>query len=255
MASLADEGGSGIAWPAPPSELTLAPDAVHVWRLPLAQPDHCLERLRQTLTPDERGRAERFYFERHRQRFLAGRGLLRAILARYLHQPPETLRFAYGLHGKPTVEAGGDLHFNLSHSGDAGLLGITHGREIGVDLEQVRPRGNLEELAQRFFAPAEVAALAAVAPAEKTLAFFHGWTRKEAFLKAGGEGLSRLLDQFTVSLRPGEPARLLAVAGDREEASRWELRALTPWPDFVACVALREHDWRLCCWDGERFAL
>jgi 4'-phosphopantetheinyl transferase len=93
--------------------------------------------------------------------------------------------------------------------------------------------------------------LADVAAANKEREFFHCWTRKEAFLKAGGEGLARPLDEFTVSLRPGEPARLLAVESDAEEAPLWSLHSLTPWPDYVACVALRDHGWNLCCFDGK----
>jgi 4'-phosphopantetheinyl transferase len=248
--NLADRESSGISWETPPAALSLEHDEVHVWRLALDAPHTCLARLWLTLAGDERARAERYFFEQHRQRFIAGRGFMRAILARYLHQQPDSLRFCYGPNGKPSLAADGVLPFNLSHSEDGGLLAVSRSRELGVDLEQVRPRPNLEELAQRFFAPAEVAALAEVAAAEKDLAFYNCWTRKEAFIKASGEGLARPLDQFTVSLRPGEPARLLAVHGDPQEASRWEIRSLTPWPDFVACVALRARGWALRCWDG-----
>jgi len=246
-----DSASSGCEWSDAPPSLALAREEVHAWRFRLDAPDDCVQRLWPMLADDERERARRFYFERHRRRFILGRGVLRAILGSYLHLAPESLRFGYGMHGKPVVEAAGDLHFNLSHSADAALLGLTRGREIGVDLEQVRTREHLEELAQRFFAPSEVTALAAVDPAAKELAFFNCWTRKEAFLKAGGEGLARPLDQFSVSLRPGEPARLLAVAGDSDEAARWTLRPLTPWPGFVACVAIRDHGWDIRCWNGQ----
>jgi 4'-phosphopantetheinyl transferase len=248
--SLADPAGSGSEWKTPP-RLTLAPHEIHVWRFALDAPDERRESLWRTLAEEERKRARRFYQERHRRRFAIGRGVLRVLLGRYLQKPPGRIQFRYGMHGKPVLEEGGDLHFNLSHSGDAGLLALTRGQEIGIDLEQVRSRDHLEELAQRFFAPAEVAALAAVAPADKELAFFQCWTRKEAFLKAGGEGLARPLDSFCVSLGPGELARLLAVEGDTEEAARWSLRTLTPWPDFVACVAVRSHQGNLVCWDGK----
>jgi 4'-phosphopantetheinyl transferase len=226
-----------------------------VWRLALDLPADAVGRLWPTLAADECDRADRFHFAVHRQRYVAGRGFLRVVLAHYLGQDPAALRFCYGPHGKPALaEARGDLQFNLSHSGGGGLLGVTRGQEIGVDLEQVRPRGNLEELAQRFFAAGEVAALAAVDASERELAFYQCWTRKEAFIKAGGEGLARPLDQFTVSLGPGEPARLLAVAGDPEEASRWALHGLKPWPGFVACAALRGHGWAVRCWDGASLA-
>jgi len=249
--SLEDNARSGSEWSAAPPTFAAAAEEVHAWRFRLDPPDDSVKRLEVTLADDERARAQRFYFERHRRRFIVGRGTLRAILGRYLHQKPESLRFGYGMHGKPAVEGSGDLHFNLSHSAEAGLLGVARGREIGVDLEQVRPREHLDELAQRFFAPSEVTDLEAVEAAAREQAFFNCWTRKEAFLKAGGEGLARPLDQFSVTLRPGEPARLLAVAGDPEEAARWALRTLTPWPGFVACVARRDHGWILRCWDGQ----
>jgi 4'-phosphopantetheinyl transferase len=248
--SLADPANPGSDWQPPASPLSLAADEVNVWRLALEQPEDCLRALWQTLATDERARAERFFFERHRKHFIAGRGLLRAVLARYLGRDAGALHFHYGPYGKPTLEAGGDLHFNLSHSGNAALLGVTRGREIGVDLEQVRTRDSLVELAQRFFAPAEVAALATVPAAQKEQAFFNCWTRKEAFIKASGEGLSRPLDQFTVSLRPGEPARLLAVAGDPDEAARWTFQALLPWPGYAACLAVRGGVGTLRLWDG-----
>jgi 4'-phosphopantetheinyl transferase len=251
VVSLADSDDADTRWDAPPPTLSLGHDEVHVWRLTLDLPDDSLGRLWVTLAEDERGRASRFHFERHRKRFVAGRGQVRAVLACYLDREPAGLRFSYGLHGKPALAgAGGDLQFNQSHSAGAALLAVTRGREVGVDLEQVRPREHFEALARRFFAPAEVAALAAVPAAQRELAFYQCWTRKEAFLKAGGEGLARPLDQFTVSLGPGEAARLLAVRGDPEEAPRWALRPLTPWPGFVACVALRGHGWGLRCWDG-----
>jgi 4'-phosphopantetheinyl transferase len=248
--SLADPADSGSEWRTPPAKIELGARELHVWRFALDGPEECRQSLWRTLTEDEQHRAQRFYFERHRRRFVMARGILRFLLGRYLRQAPERIQFGYGKYGKPVLEAGGDLHFNLSHSGDAALLGLTRGRELGIDLEQVRPRDHLEELTQRFFAPAEVAALAAVAPPDRELAFFQCWTRKEAFLKAGGDGLARPLDSFCVTLRPGEPVRLLAVEGDAEEAARWDLRTLTPWPGFVGCVAVRDHGWALRCWDG-----
>jgi 4'-phosphopantetheinyl transferase len=250
MVNLADHEDSASDWKPAPVAPVLGSEEVHVWRLTLRQPQECLERLNRTLAPDERDRAERFYFDRHRERFVAARGLLRVILGLYLCRQPESVHFRYGTYGKPALAVCDPLHFNLSHSGDAALLGVTRVRELGVDLEQVRPRPYLEDIARRFFAPAEVAALAALASEDRELAFFNCWTRKEAFIKAGGEGLSRPLDQFTVSLRPGEPARLLEVAGDPDEASRWTLHSLAPWPGFVACLAVRGHEGALCRWDA-----
>ncbi len=238
------------AWGPPPKFLDLAPEEVHAWRLSLDVAEERLAGLLQTLTPDERARAGRFHFERHRSRFLAARGFLRAVLARYLSRDPASLEFCYGPHGKPALAEGGDLGFNLSHSGDGAVLAVARGRDLGIDLEQVRPHPNFEQLARRFFAPREVAALMDVPSADRERAFFACWTRKEAFIKASGEGLARPLDSFVVELRPGEPARLLDVAGDLEEASRWSLRELVPWPGYVGCVAVREQGWRLRCYEG-----
>jgi 4'-phosphopantetheinyl transferase len=247
--SLADSADSGSEWVLPPPRLELAPHEIHVWRFALSALDERRNSLWETLIQEERERARRFYFERHRRRFVVARGMLRTILGRYLQERPECIQLRYGIHGKPVLEGRSDLHFNLSHSGDAGLLALTRCQEIGVDLEQVRPRDHLEELAGRFFAPPEVAALAALAPAERERAFFQCWTRKEAFLKAGGEGLARPLDSFCVSLGPDDPVRLLTVNGDPTEAARWSLRTLTPWPGYVGCIAIRARDVDLRCFD------
>jgi 4'-phosphopantetheinyl transferase len=246
-----DLNRSDTVWNDPPRVFSLAAGPVQVWRFSLELEAARAELLWPLLTEEEAVRARRFYFEKHRRRFLVGRAFLRLVLGRYLQREPQALRFTYGGHGKPAVEDAGDLHFNLSHSGEAGLLGVTRGREIGADIEEVRPRDSLMDIARRFFAPEEVATLSALAPAEQQLAFFLCWTRKEAFLKAGGEGLARPLDQFTVSLKPGEPARLTWVATDPAEAARWTLHSLTPGPNLVACVALRDHGWPMQCFDGK----
>jgi 4'-phosphopantetheinyl transferase len=234
-------------WPAPPVALALPENEVHVWQSALDLPEESVAVLFALLSPDERGRATRFHFDRHRRSFIAARGFLRHVLARYLKRTPDELAFTYGSRGKPNLAAE-DLRFNLSHSGDCAVLAVTRGREVGIDLEKIRPRVNLEGVARRFFAPAEVEALDSVAPGEKELAFFNCWTRKEAFIKATGEGLSRPLDRFEVSLRPGESARLLTVLDDPAEASRWSLCAFASRPGYVGCVAATGHDWELRCW-------
>jgi 4'-phosphopantetheinyl transferase len=239
-------------WRPPPATLDLPPEEVHVWRVSLDVPEGCLADLRGCLAADELARADRFHFEQHRRRFVAARGSLRTVLARYLACDPAELRFRYGAHGKPALADAGalDVRFNLSHSGDGTVLAVTRGRDLGIDLERLRSFDNFEDLAGRFFAPREVAALAEVPAGERVRAFFACWTRKEAFIKASGEGLARPLDGFVVSLRAGEPARLLDVEDDPEEASRWSFRELLPWAGYVACVAVREHGLRLRCWDG-----
>jgi 4'-phosphopantetheinyl transferase len=236
-------------WTAAPDPLPLPKGEVHVWRLALEQPAARIEELHQLLDPGERARAERFLLERVRRQFIVGRGFLRLTLGRYLGCDPASLRFAYGNHGKPMLE-GGDVHFNLTHSQERALLGVTRVGELGVDLERARSLQDLEGIARRFFAPREVDTLLALAVQERELAFFNCWTRKEAFIKAVGEGLARALDQFEVSLQPREPARLLWVAEDEAEPGRWALEHLEPWPGYVGCVALPARGWRLRCWHG-----
>jgi 4'-phosphopantetheinyl transferase len=204
-----------------------------------------------TLTADERARAERFYFQKHRERFIAGRGLLRHILSRYLGKEPDQLRFCYNSYGKPalTEETGAEgLCFNLSHSHGIALYALTHGREIGIDIEYFRPDVETEKLAERFFSPREAAVLRALPEHLRKEGFFNCWTRKEAYIKAEGEGMSIPLSAFDVSLTPGEPAALLRTQKHPQETACWSLQALNPAPSYAAALAVKGHDWELKCW-------
>jgi 4'-phosphopantetheinyl transferase len=216
-------------------------------------PEWQVRRLWQTLTADERQRAERFLFEKDRTHFVVSRGLLRVLLGGYLRQDPPHLRFTYGPHGKPalaTHTGRAPLRFNVSHSHGLALYAVTRGREVGVDVERIRPEIAQEKIAERFFAPREVTVLRRLPPLLQTSAFFACWTRKEAYMKAKGDGLALPLDQFEVSLAPGEPAALLRTAWDPQEAAGWALQDLEPAPGYRAAVAVAGHDWHLTCWDG-----
>jgi 4'-phosphopantetheinyl transferase len=240
-----------LVWGPAPETLMLGRDEVHVWRASLDQTASRVQNYLRTLTPDERRRAARFYFARDRDHFIVARGVLRAILSSYLNRDPGQLRFCYNPQGKPYLprESGGDwLRFNLSHSHGLALLAVTRDREIGVDVEHIRSGLADEQMAERFFSPQEVAQLRALPPARQAEAFFNCWTRKEAYIKAQGVGLSLPLDQFDVSLVPGEPAALLSTRGDPHEASRWSLRELMPGSGYIAALAVKGHDWRLTCW-------
>jgi len=242
---------SSSLWNPPPEILTLGSNEVHVWRIGLEQPASQIEGLRQIVAPDELSRAEAFFFPRDRDRFIAARAVLRIILSRYLKRDPRQLRFCYSTYGKPSLaeECGGDwLRFNVAHSHQIALIAVAIGRELGVDIEYIRPQVVEEQIAERFFSPREVAALRALPASQQAEAFFNCWTRKEAYIKARGEGLSLPLDQFDVSLVPGEPARLLSVHGDPQEASRWSLRELTPGPGYTAALVVEGHAWQLKCW-------
>lgn len=214
-------------WLPAPTELTLPEDVVHVWRLSAVQPPTRIAALRALLAPDEVARAERFYFQRDRDRYVVARGVLRQLLGRYLGTRPERLRFGATPFGKPTLEdpPGASIRFNLSHSGTLVLYGFTNGRELGVDVEQIRPDIDLLALATHSFSAPEQATLRALPPEQHADAFFNCWSRKESYIKARGEGLSRPLDKFDVTLAPNEPARLLATRDEPEAVQRWSLHA------------------------------
>ncbi len=242
---------SPAAWRHPPERLVLSKAEVHVWRAALDLECAPVQNFERTLATDERARAARFHFDTHRNQFIVGRGVLRTILGRYLGIEPDRLQFRYSSHGKPALSAeqgSNAIRFNVSHSGGMALYAVTRERKVGVDLERIRPDFANEEIAERFFSPQEVAAFHALPPESRLEAFFACWTRKEAYIKARGEGLSLPLDRFDVSLAPGQPAALMSVHDDHREAARWSIRELSPGPDYVAAIAAEGHDWRLECW-------
>jgi 4'-phosphopantetheinyl transferase len=239
------------SWLLPPTNLVLSGDQVHLWRASLEQPATRLHELAQILTHDERARAGHFRFERDRRRFIVGRGMFRSILGRYLGIDPFRVRFRYGPCGKPYLAeepSHRSLCFNLAHSHELALCAVTSGREIGVDLEHIRPMPDIEQIAARFCSAAENAALRAAPQDQKLAAFFTCWTRKEACLKALGDGLNRPLDRFDVAVTLGESTRLLRVEGHPQEIARWSLRTLTPARGYVATVVVEGHDWEMKYW-------
>jgi 4'-phosphopantetheinyl transferase len=238
-------------WINPPSETPLADGEVHLWRASLVQSPDALRRYHATLAPDESAKAARYHFQRDRDHYVAARGLLRHLLGLYLARPPQSLRFAYGAYGKPSLEAGAgaqDLRFNLSHSHELAIYAFTRGRDVGIDIEHMRADFASEEIAAHFFSAREVSMLRTLPAAARTQAFFNCWTRKEAYIKARGEGLSHPLDQFDVSLIPGEPAALLGTRGDPLELTRWSLRALDVGENYAAAVVLQGTDYTLRLW-------
>jgi len=229
--------------------LCLPDDEVHVWTASREAPDEVVEVMRSVLDPDEVRRADRFTFLRDRRQFAVSRGLLRTILGRYLDRPPESLRFVANAHGKPGFDPrmGLDvpIRFNLAHSGPWVVYALTLGREIGVDIERIRPDFGGLAIAERFFAPGEVATLRGLPEESRRLAFFQGWTRKEAYIKAKGKGLALPLDEFEVAIDPDQPAGLLSTWPDSLEASRWSLVELPADPGFVAAVCVEGQGWTL----------
>jgi 4'-phosphopantetheinyl transferase len=183
--------------------------------------------------------------------FIVARAVLRMILGRYLQIEPKQVQFSYGYHGKPELaERLGDteLRFNLAHSHELALYAFTRGREIGVDIEYLRFIPDAEQIAASFFSAGEIAALQALPANQRQMAFFACWTSKEAYVKAVGKGLALPLDQFEVSLAPGEPAGLLNVKGAPGEAPRWSLNTWTPAPGYVAALAVKGRNWQPTYW-------
>jgi len=240
-----------LPWLAPPETLALGNDEVHVWRATLDQTPSQIQSFRHNLAADELARAERFHFEKDREHFIVARGVLRAILGRYLNRAPEGLSFCYSVHGKPALagESGGDaIRFNVSHSHGIALYAVTRGREVGVDLERIRSNLAVAEIAERFFSRRDAAMLRTLSTEAQCEAFFRFWTRKEACLKARGEGLSSPLDQIDVLPAPGKPDAVPGAQPDSSEASRWSLQELVPAPGYVAALAVEGEGWRPACW-------
>ncbi len=249
-----ERGVSGIAgfrpWPAGTPAASLATGEVHVWLADLRQPAERLVALAATLTADERERAARFRFPEHRDRFIAGRGLLRELLARYLDRSAAALRFEPGPHGKPVVagaDAGTGLHFNLSHSGDGALYAISR-REVGVDLERLDRTLNFAAIVDRVCTPRELVRFRSQPPERERETFFACWTRKEAIAKALGGGLASGLRKLEVCLADGMHADGRVVL--RDAAGRqWSVLNLPLGPGWEGALAATDADWR---WRGWR---
>ena len=231
--------------------LVLPHNEIHIWRASLGENSLCLQELVKTLSSDELDRANRFHFEADRNRFIIGRGILRNLLGYYLDLEPHQLQFCYGSHGKPALKTSDLLHFNLSHSQDLALYAFTRDRQIGIDLEYIRHIPGLDQIVTQFFSARERATFLALPSIQQLAAFFHGWTCKEAILKALGDGLALPLNQVDVSLLPDRPARLFSINGDRSAAERWLLQSFIPAPDYVASVAVEGRDWKVKCWQWQ----
>jgi 4'-phosphopantetheinyl transferase len=216
-------------------------DAVDVWFASTAALERARPRFEAMLDAPERERVERFRFDDDRIAFALRRGWVRHVLAGYLGRQPEGLRFAVSEFGKPQLagsDAAAGLRFNLSHSVDVAVLAVVPARRVGVDVERVRPGRDLEALATRFFSADEVTALRTLPESERQTAFYRCWTRKEAYLKARGEGLTLPLDRFSVPLAPGPGPALLGFVGDRREADRWAREDLDVEPGYVAALVV-----------------
>lgn len=234
--------------------LELAPGEIHVWSIRLDPPQDVVERLGRPLASDEWERANRFRFDKHRRQYVVGRGALRTLVAAYTGARPEQVQFRYGDRGKPYVaHPAGDLELNLSNSDEMALVGFVRGREIGMDIELLKPMPDCEQISERFFSESERKVLRALPADRKEEAFFNCWTRKEAYLKAVGTGLAAPLDSFDVTLAPGEPPRMLTLEGDAERAARWYFEHFRPAENYIGALAIEGEPpggggWRVGAW-------
>ncbi|MBI4659884.1 MAG: 4'-phosphopantetheinyl transferase superfamily protein [Verrucomicrobia bacterium] len=237
--------------------LKLDESDIHIWYAQLDLAPECVVALTSRLPEDEQNRAHRFSFDRDRVRFVVCRQLLRVLLGRYLGVPAAELRFRFSGKGKPYLP-GQELHFNLAHSGGAALIALARLQPLGIDLEQIRLIPDADSLVERFFSQAERLAFQSLPETLKMKAFFTCWTRKEAFLKATGEGLSFPLSDFTVTFLPDEPVRISNVRSAADFASSWSLYHLEPEEGFVGALAIPGNQWHLTArtlsveqWAGE----
>lgn len=228
-------------WAAGPASLSLGGREVHVWRTRLDDGDWG----RALLNEEEAARADRFIRDIHGRRFAAARGALRVLIGRYLSVEAAGVAFDYNEFGKPSLApelASHRLEFNVSHSEDMALLAFSRSRVLGVDIEQLRERADFEKLARRYFSPAEVRSLEGMPILERLPAFYRCWTRKEAYIKAKGKGLSISLSSFDVAFAAGESPTLLRAEGGGAECARWTIHDIQPGGQFAGALVVEARE-------------
>jgi 4'-phosphopantetheinyl transferase len=223
---------------------------VHLWLVAIDQLDGSLSRLSRMLSEDEFSRAESFYFDVDRKRFITRRGLLRIILSFYIGINPKEIQFSYGSYGKPYLSTeldNGNIQFSLSHSDGLAIYAFTRGCRIGLDMEAMKELPDVEYIVACFFSPRENAIFRQLAPKLQQERFLQWWTRKEAYLKATGEGLTHPLNMVDIALGPDEPTQLLHP-GAHSKGSDWSLKVLSPAKHYVAAVVVESQKFNLSCW-------
>lgn len=241
-----------LAWDPAPERIPWPFDTIHVWRASLSQPPSVLERMAKTMSEDELVRAQRYRFAKDKDAFIAGRGILRDVLARYLKIVPHQIHLEYGPWGKPevtTLVGGARLDFNLSHSGDLVLIAVALNRKIGIDIEWMPRKPVTERIAERFFSPSEALFLRTLSGEARQDAFFRLWTAKEAFVKAQGIGLARSFSEFTVSLISEKEIDITDIEGKAEDISRWSLKVLPVNSEYIAALAAEDFRGTVYCWE------
>jgi 4'-phosphopantetheinyl transferase len=231
---------------------------LNIWRASLSGSLDELSYFDSLLSPDEKARAERFYFERDRNRYIFGRGILRVLVGSYLQVEASKITFVYGPHGKPAIESmhsNKTLQFNLAHSNEWAVYAFGWDQPLGIDLEHIRPMPDVDDLAERFFSATESALIHSLADEQKWETFFTIWTCKEAFLKASGSGLTSPLNQFEVSPKASGGMRLTSISGNPKPAARWRVEIFKLIADYQSAIAVEDHSGKIIFhqFDGQTF--
>lgn len=245
-------------WPVSPQQWMLIYSVVHVWSAVLDQPDEVVQQLARTLADDEQARAARFPDAGKRKHFIVARVILRELLSRYVGGAPANVQFAYGPHGKPALAAPNStgLQFNLAHSHGLAVYAFASGRRVGIDVERIRMHAKMEQLARRFFSSPEHAAWCTYPAGERHAAFFACWTRKEAYIKATGDGLAQPLHEFNVGVTPTDGQHPISIVNSAHTDASWSLHALTPVTGYTAAlVAEGEPHIRAMAWKDASYSL
>ena len=246
-----DDSAPVLEWPLAPEPIRLQPGQVHLWAAAMNEFVDQAPKLGLLLSPAEQVTAHKFKFARDRNRYLIRRGLLRLLLSRYLQQLPAAIEFQHGAYGKPEIKnhaSGAPLFFNTSHSADIAVCAITSAGPVGVDIERTRTIPDIQKIARRYFRPRETETLMAL-PAESRLqAFYACWTRKEAFLKATGEGIAESLAKVEVTLAPRDPPAVVSLTGNPRAHEQWRLQPFSPAPGYLGCIAYKHAQLALSHW-------
>lgn len=238
-----------VNWKKPENSIGLLKNETHIWCLPLNLNKSELDKVKSLLIIDEKERAGRFHFDKHRNHYIAARGQMRRILSLYLNKDSESINFSYNEFGKPFLE-NKSLYFNISHSHKLALLAVNLIFDLGVDIEWMHRKTNLLEIGERFFSPNEYNELTSLPEELQQQGFFNCWTRKESYIKARGKGLGIPLSKFEVSLIPDEYPLLKSTAHDPEAINNWKLHAFNPHPEYAAGLTINTDYTRLKFWNG-----
>lgn len=247
-----------LSWNLASAHAPLIRNEVHVWKASLEVSYSAFNHLKPVLSHDEVYRARRFHFEKDRRHWIVAHCILRLLLGEYLGIEAHKLQFVTNAYGKPALVQPPHetrLHFNLSHSGEIALYAFALERQVGIDVEYIQEKLDYEELATHYFSEDECSKLHALPASFREEAFYTCWTRKEAYIKALGMGLSKPLDEFDVSLIPSETAALLADRDDPEAPERWSLQSLDPADRYAGALAVESKEWQLRCWEWHHISL